>query len=128
MATFEESFLYLLILLLIGAGVSGALITWFTHWLENRRKERVIEVERKRKEWEIKVELMSKMAEAAGYIHSTAVALVEQGVNKIPYTETDSLIEDRKKWYADGEIINSKLESYSPIQGSKIDGGNIILF
>jgi hypothetical protein len=60
MAAFEESFLYPLVLLLIGAGVSGALVTWFTHWLENRRKEREFDVEKRRIELEIKVDIGSK--------------------------------------------------------------------
>jgi hypothetical protein len=63
MATFEESFLYPLALLLIGAGLSGGLVTWLSHWLENRRKEREIKVEHDRKKLEIKVDIASKMAE-----------------------------------------------------------------
>lgn len=50
MATFEESFVYPLYLLLIGAGASVGIGTWLSHWLENRRKE-----------LEIKVDLASKM-------------------------------------------------------------------
>ncbi len=39
MATFEEIFLYPLILLFIGAGVSGLLVSWLTNRWEDHRKE-----------------------------------------------------------------------------------------
>jgi hypothetical protein len=78
MATFEESFLYPLILLLVGAGVSGVLVAWLTNrWqdrrterenkLEDCRKKREIEVENNRKRLEIKVDIASKIAEALAY-------------------------------------------------------------
>ena len=55
MATFEESFLYPLILLLVGAGITSLLIPWFTKRWEDRKKE-----------LEIKVDIASRMAEAIG--------------------------------------------------------------
>jgi len=55
MATFEETFVYPLILLLIGAGVSGVLVAWLTNRWQNHRKE-----------LEIKVDIASKIAEAVG--------------------------------------------------------------
>jgi hypothetical protein len=45
MATFEEVLVHPLFLLLIGAGISGGLVTWLTRWLENRRKELEIKVD-----------------------------------------------------------------------------------
>src|SRR5215216_2465278 len=56
MATFEESFLYPLVLLLIGAGLTSLLIPWFTKRWEDRKKE-----------LEIKVDIASKIAEVMAF-------------------------------------------------------------
>jgi hypothetical protein len=76
MASFEESFLYLLILLLVGAGVTSQLIPRFTKRWEDRRKEREIEVEDCRKEVDIKVDITSKMAEAIAHQMASASASI----------------------------------------------------
>jgi hypothetical protein len=56
MATFEESFVYPLILLLVGAGVSGVLVAWLTNMWQDRRTERENKLEDRRKQLENELE------------------------------------------------------------------------
>src|SRR5688572_15919458 len=67
MATFEESFLYPLILLLVGAGVTSLLIPWFTNRWQDRRKQ-----------LEIKVDLVSKITEVYGSMSAKVVVSTER--------------------------------------------------
>jgi hypothetical protein len=115
-----------LVLLLIGAGVSGGLITWLTHWLENRRKQREIEVENRRKKLEIKVDIASKMAEAMGYQFANAAVFIDRETKIATDAERDVFYEDLKKWHADVSIIRSMLETYFPETGLKESWGEYI--
>jgi hypothetical protein len=54
MATFEESFLYPLYLLLIGAGVSGVAVAFLSHLLENHRKKRESRWRIRGKDWKLR--------------------------------------------------------------------------
>jgi hypothetical protein len=123
MATFEESFLYPLILLLIGAGLSGGLVTLLSHTLEMRRKVREemiqrlsrdleMEVERKRKELEIKTEVVSRMAEIIAYHIAEGVISNLKRKDSLNEVDIDAQHEKLKKGLVDGNIIRSKLESY----------------
>jgi len=112
MATFEESFLYPLVLLLIGAGLSGGLVTLLSHELEKRRKEREIEVEHNRKKLEIKVDIASKMSEAMAYQLSDIIILFGRKKKTLDDAEKDAVYESTKKWFIETKIISSKLESY----------------
>src|SRR5215216_5048456 len=93
MATFEESFLYPLVLLLIGAGLSGGLVTLLSHELEKRRKEREIEVEHNRKKLEIKVDIASKMSEAMAYQLSDIIILFGRKKKTLDDAEKDAVYE-----------------------------------
>jgi CRISPR/Cas system-associated endonuclease/helicase Cas3 len=128
MVTFEESFLYPLILLLIGAGVSGVLVAWLTNrWqdrrrereieienrrqkqqndLEDLRKEREIEVERKRKELEIKVDILSKITEAYGSVQAKIVLSTQR---REPISNIDEVLE---KFVVDGSMVFNMLLTY----------------
>jgi hypothetical protein len=112
MATFEESFLYPLILLLVGAGVSGLLVAWLTNRWQDRRREREIEVEHRRKELEIKVDIASKISEAIAYQDANSIASTISKKETLTPGEKDAYYENTKKWYIDVSIISSKLESY----------------
>jgi hypothetical protein len=101
MATFEESFLYPLVLLLIGAGVSGVMVAWLTNRWQNRRKE-----------LEIKVDIASKMAEAVAYYLANALILTYR--EKFTAADEVAYYESMRKWYIDVNIISSKLASYFP--------------
>jgi hypothetical protein len=109
----EEDFVYPLILLLIGAGVSGGLVALLTHFLETRRKEREIEVERKRKELEIKTVITSKMAEIMARLDFEVVILTYHK-KKLSPEEKNNLIQIEKSWYIDTRSVLSKLEAYFP--------------
>jgi hypothetical protein len=106
MATFVEGFLYPLYLLLIGAVVSGAAVALLSHFLENRRKTREFEVERKRKELEIKVDIVSKITEVYG---SVSAKVVVSTVRRKPISNIDEAVE---KFLGDGDIVHSLLRSY----------------
>jgi hypothetical protein len=112
MATFDESFLYPLILLLVGGGISVGLGTWLTHWLENRREKRETEVENHRKELEIKVELATRMGEVSA--NTLGEALIAADIAKEEYSEADwgKMYENITKWLGEANIIRSKLQSY----------------
>lgn len=101
MATFEEGFLYPLILLLVGAGVSGVLVSWLTNRWQDRRKE-----------LEIKVDIASKMAEAVGYYIANALILTYR--QNFTVADEDAYYESMRKWYIDVNIISSKLDTYFP--------------
>jgi hypothetical protein len=97
----EEDFVYPLILLLIGAGISGVLVTWLTHWLEDRRKKR-----------EIEVDIVSKIGEAVGHMIANAFISVERKKSNFNESEEDDYYEDMKKWFIGDYIVSSKLQSY----------------
>jgi hypothetical protein len=101
MATFEEGFVYPLILLLVGAGVTSLLIPLFTKKWEDRKKK-----------LEIRVDITSKMAEAVAYQVANAVFAIERRKNKFDDDETETFYEDMRKWYVDISTIGSKLDSY----------------
>jgi hypothetical protein len=61
MVTFDEILVHPLFLLLTGAGLTGALIPWFTKRWENRMRALEIEAEERRKELEIKVDIASSL-------------------------------------------------------------------
>jgi hypothetical protein len=111
MATFEESFVYPLYLLLIAAGASVGIGTWLSHWLESRRMEREIEVENRRKELEIKVDLASKMFEVISYQEANSNASVDRR-KKTFDDDLEDYYKNVRKWYMDVNIISSKLEAY----------------
>jgi hypothetical protein len=101
MATFEESFLYPLVLLLIGAGVSGLLVARLTtRWQDHRKK------------LEIKVDIASKMSELIADMMSDTVLYSYREYQTIDVTEDKVWQESRKKLVIDANIIRSKLESY----------------
>jgi len=108
MATFEESFLYPLVLLLIGAGVSGVLVGWLTNRWQDRRKER-----------EFEVDIASKMTEIKSYIIGEAASLSRKRKDTLTADDKDARYEKENKWFVDINIIRSKLESYFPETGIK---------
>jgi hypothetical protein len=66
MVTIEQKSAFLahpFVLVLVGVAVSSIPLALLTHWLENRRKKQEIAVEHDKKELEIKVDIVSKMAE-----------------------------------------------------------------
>jgi hypothetical protein len=106
MATFEEDFLYPLYLLFIGSGVLGTAVALLTHFLEWRRKSRKIDVERKRKALEIKVDLVSKITEVYGSLSAKVVVSTER---RKPISNIDQAVE---KSLGDGDIVHSLIRSY----------------
>jgi hypothetical protein len=124
MATFEESFLYPLVLLLVGAGLSGGLVTWLSHSLEKSRKEREIEVEKGRKEMEIKVGIVSRMAEVIASQLANAMLAVQRGKKAFTAAEIDVYYENIRKYYVDFTIIESQLVSYFSGTGLSNRWGN----
>lgn len=110
MATFEEN----LILLLVGGGLSGGLVTWLSHWLENRRKEREIKVEHGKKELETKVDLLSKMAEEITNRYGNALFYKIYQQKEFTQAERNTIIENDKKWFNSVNVIRSKLQCYYP--------------
>jgi hypothetical protein len=101
----EENFLYPLILLLIGAGISGGLVTWLTNRWQNHRKE-----------LEIKTDLASKMAEAMALLDSEA-SLQIYLKKKLSVEEQNTARQNFKKWFVEMKSIHSKLEAYFPDTG-----------
>jgi hypothetical protein len=117
--------------LLIGVALSGGLVTWLSHWLENRRKEREImmqdfwrrrdiEVENRRKEHEIKVDIVSKMDETAMGQLSKALSLTSKPNQKKVLDQKDAETENIKNWYfLEAKRIYSELNTYFP--GTNLD-------
>jgi hypothetical protein len=103
MATFEESFLYPLFLLLIGAGVSGLLVAWLTNRWQNHRKE-----------LEIKVDIVSKMAEVMAKRRQEVAFSLEKRKQTFTVAEMDAFYENRNELGIDAELISSKLLTYFP--------------
>lgn len=112
MATFEESFVYPLVLLLIGAGVSGVLVAWLTNRWQDRRKERETEVEVHRKALEIKVDIASKMSEIMAFQTANAFTYLSRKKPTFTDAEKEARFEDQNRWYIDVNIVSSKLQSY----------------
>jgi hypothetical protein len=128
MATFEESFLHPLYLLLVGSGVLGVAVALLTYILEGRRKkqqndledrrqkqqndledlrkDREIEVDRKRKELEIKVDIVSKILEVYG---SAAAKPFLSRMRGKPISNIDEVLE---KFCVGAYIVDSMLDSY----------------
>jgi hypothetical protein len=102
MVTLEEVLVHPLFLLLIGAGVTSLLIPWFTKRWENRKKE-----------LEIKMDIVSKMTEIITYQRATALHAMQRK-NKITDAEKEAYIEKSKKWYVESSLIGSKLQTYFP--------------
>jgi hypothetical protein len=102
MATFEEGFLYPLVLLLIGAGITSLLIPWFAKRSENRKKE-----------LEIKADIVSKMAEIMGSAigHSFFIYLREKTISTP--AEKEAVDEVVKKIVTDAYKVDALLTSYS---------------
>jgi hypothetical protein len=113
MATFQENFLYPLILLLVGAGVSGVLVAWLTNWWQDRRRERDIEVERNKKALEIKVDIASKMAEIIASAFATVELVIIRKKQISTPAEKDAADEDTKKLIAGAYVVQSMLKCYS---------------
>jgi hypothetical protein len=103
MATLEEGLIYPLILLLIGAGISGGLVTWLTNRWQNNRKE-----------LEIKVDIVSKMAEAMALQDANAFIYYLRKKKTLTDTEIDAYFADVKRWHTDTRIVGSKLQAYFP--------------
>jgi len=101
MATFEEGFLYPLILLLVGAGLTSLLIPWFTKRWEDRKKE-----------LEIKVDIASKIAEVMAFQIADSAISITRKKRKFTEPEEDAFYEYVRKRATDFYTIRSKLESY----------------
>src|SRR5687768_13752561 len=98
MVTLEEILVHPITLLLIGAGVTSLLIPWFTKRWEDRKKE-----------LEIKVDIVSKMTEVRANVLAEAsieIELLKEDVEK------EKVYENLRKWYGEVNIIRSKLQSY----------------
>src|SRR5215203_4804214 len=119
----EEDFVYPLILLLVTVGLSGGLVTWLTHWLDNRRRtqqnavedrrqEREFAVENHRKELEIKVDIVSKMAEVIANHRANAFIIVNRKVETFNDDQKNTYYQYLKERHVESSIISSKLESY----------------
>ena len=112
MATFEESFLYPLVLLLVGAGVSGVLVSYLTNMWQDRRKQRELDVENHRKELEIKIEIVSRMSEAVSYIFTKEYMNTDLKKETLTDEEKKAIWENVEKFYNNIFVIRSKLQSY----------------
>src|SRR5919201_1759640 len=113
MATFYEILVHPLFLLLIGAGVSGGLVTWLSNWWQDRRKQQELKVDHQRKELDAKMDIVSKMTEIINY--QRANALLAIGYKKtVTQAEVDGYYENLKKWYVESSLVSSKLQTYFP--------------
>jgi hypothetical protein len=90
-----------LTLLLIGAGITSLLIPWFTKRSEDRKKE-----------LEIKVDIVSKMAEVMGYLIGESITLPKGTKDTLTDADEKAHFERIKKLYVDSRIVTSKLKSY----------------
>ena len=84
-------------------------VALITHLLEERRKKRGIKVENHRKEIEIKVDIVSKIAEVLGTSITNARIAADRQAKEV---NTDDNFQYMKSWIIDGKIIRSKLDSY----------------
>lgn len=91
----EEDFVYPLILLFVGGVISVGLGTLLTNWWQNRRKE-----------LEVKVDLVSKITEVFGSLSAKVVVSTER---RKPISNIDEAVE---KFLGDGDIVHSLLRSY----------------
>jgi hypothetical protein len=104
MATFEEGFLYPLILLIIGALISGVLVAKLTNRWENNKKK-----------LDIKVDIVSKMDETITHQIGNAVLLVSQKKVSLGENAQNAHLENMHKWYTlEAKGIESKLGNYFP--------------
>ena len=118
MAAFEESFLYPLILLLIGAGVSGVIVSWLTNRWHNHRKA-----------LESKVDIVSKMSEAIGH-HMANVSTASEVMKTSSRQVEGAFYENLNKLFVDSAIIESNIESYFPgkdVKGKWISYVNVLM-
>ncbi|SRR5215204_6249805 len=104
MATFEEDFLYPLILLLVGAVVSGVLVAWLSNRWQNHRKE-----------LEVKVDIVSKMLEVYG---SVAAKTFLSTMRREPIS---NIVEVLEKFCVDAYIVDSMLDSYYSSEADILD-------
>ena len=102
MATFEETFLYPLVLLLVGAGVSGVLVAWLTNMWQNHRKE-----------LEIKADIVSKMAEINGSALGQSFFFYLRDKTIPTPAEKEAVDEAVKKIVTDAYKVDALLTSYS---------------
>jgi hypothetical protein len=103
MATFEESFLYPFILLLVSTFVTSILIQpWLTNRWENRRKER-----------EIKADIVSKMAEIMGSAIGPSFFIYLREKTILTPAEKEAVDEAVKKIVTDAYKVDALLTSYS---------------
>jgi hypothetical protein len=102
--TFQESFLYPLFLLVIGALISGVLVAKLTNKWENNKKK-----------LEIKVDIVSKIDETIMHQIGKAVLLVSQKKKSLIENERNAHLEHIHKWYTlEAKGIESKLDTYFP--------------
>jgi hypothetical protein len=95
MVTIEEILVHPLVLLVIGALISGVLVAWLANWWQNQRKK-----------LEIRVDIVSKITEVYGSLSAKVVVSTER---RKPISNIDEAVE---KFLGDGDIVHSLLRSY----------------
>lgn len=110
MATFEESFLYPLILLLVGAGLSGLLFPFFTNRWQIHQKG-----------LEIKIDLAGRMSQTVmgmitmiEFILTSALDFTGDSRKPLDDLNKGELDKEYRKLRADGAAIWAELYSYFP--------------
>jgi hypothetical protein len=121
MVTIEQKSAFLahpFVLVLVGVAVSSIPLALLTHWLENRRKKQEIAVEHDKKELEIKVDIVSKMAEVIRTLMGESIFSKKGTKDTLTDADEEALLETLRKFTIDVHIISIKLESY--ISGTDI--------
>jgi hypothetical protein len=90
-----------LVLLIIGALISGVLVAWITNrWQDHKKKI------------EIKVEIVSKMSEFTADALGNAKTTIMRSKEEFSDAEAEKVLEKIEKWFGEVNIIRSKLQSY----------------
>src|SRR5687767_10166369 len=90
-----------LVLLLIGAGVSGVLVAWLTNRWEDHKKK-----------LEIKMGIASKMAEYMSNLHANARVSIDVKKDTFTDADRDARFQNARKSLVDSKIIKIELEIY----------------
>jgi hypothetical protein len=90
-----------LVLLLIGAGVSGVLVAWLTNRWDDHKKK-----------LEIKMDIASKMAEYMSNLHVNAQVSINVKKDTFTDADRDTRFQNARKYLVDSRIIKIELENY----------------
>ena len=115
--SFEENFLYPLILILIAGLITGILIPTYNRMTEKRQKaleilrhEKQLELDIKREDHQKELEIKSEIVKKISEIHATAVVSVYGMLKEKPIRQLVN--ETYLNWFREKNVTTSQMEAY----------------